>query len=135
MKKLLQILIFFILFSPFNPMNSIVWAQESEKQPSAAPVQESPDLTISKRPFKILPLDFYKNYVIGQGDVLEVFVWRNEQLSRQVTVRPDGNISLPLIQDLQAEGLTVLQLKDQITLELKQYVQSPTVTVIPTRKF
>ena len=62
--------------------------------------------------------------------MLEVFVWRNEQLSREVTVRPDGKISLPLIQDLQAEGFTALQLKDQITRKLKQYVQNPTVTVI-----
>jgi polysaccharide export outer membrane protein len=64
---------------------------------------------------------------------LEVFVWRNEQLSRQVTVRPDGKISLPLIQDLQVQGLTVLQLRDQITRILKQYVQNPTVTVIVTQ--
>ena len=96
----------------FNQLNSIVWAQETKKKPSTGPIQ--------------IP----ESYVIGQGDLLEVFVWRNEQLSRQVTVRPDGKISLPLVQDLQAEGLTVLQLKDQITRRLKQYVQNPTVTVI-----
>ena len=114
--------------NPINPSNSIAWAQDSKKQPAAGPVQPAP--AISKHPFQILPLDVSENYVIGQGDVLEVFVWRNEQLSRNVTVRPDGKISLPLIQDIQAEGLTALELKDQITRIFKQYVQNPTVSVI-----
>jgi polysaccharide export outer membrane protein len=95
-----------------NPINSVVFAQESNRKPITAPIQ------------------IHESYVIGQGDVLEVFVWRNEQLSRQVTVRPDGKISLPLIQDLHAEGLTVIQLRDEITRRLRQYVQNPTVTVI-----
>jgi polysaccharide export outer membrane protein len=97
-----------------NQIN-IVFAQESKKQPGTGSIR--------------VP----KGYVIGQGDVLEIFVWRNEELSRQTTVRPDGKISLPLIQDLQAEGLTVPRLKDRITQELKQYVQNPTVTVIVSR--
>jgi len=71
-----------------------------------------------------------ESYIIGQGDMLEVFVWRNQELSRQVVVRPDGKISLPLVQDVQAEALTAFQLRDQITRRLKQYVQNPTVTVI-----
>ena len=115
-------------FNPINLVNSIAWAEDSKKQPAAGPAQPAP--AISKHPFKVLPLDISEDYIIGQGDVLEVFVWRNEQLSRQVTVRPDGKISLPLIQDLQAEGLTALQLRDQITRKFKQYVQNPTVAVI-----
>ena len=114
--------------NPINPSNSIAWAEDSKKQPTAGPAQPVP--AISKHPFRILPLDVSEDYVIGQGDVLEVFVWRNEELSRQVTVRPDGKISLPLVQDLQAEGLTALQLQDQITRKFKQYVQNPTVAVI-----
>lgn len=114
-----------------NRIDQIAWAQDSKKQPGAGPAQPVP--AISKHPFQILPLDVSEDYVIGQGDVLEVFVWRNEQLSRQVTVRPDGKISLPLIQDLEAEGLTALQLRDQISRELKQYVQNPTVAVIVTQ--
>ena len=70
------------------------------------------------------------DYIIGQGDVLEVFVWRNEQLSRQVAVRPDGKISLPLIQDLQAAGFTAIQLKNQITRKLSEYIDNPRVSVI-----
>jgi len=51
---------------------------------------------------KMTILRLSDDYVIGQGDVIEVFVWRNEQLSREVVVRPDGKISLPLLQDIQA---------------------------------
>ena len=141
MKKHFQITILTILFLIFNPINinqlnqlnklnliNLVLAQETEKQAVVGPIQPAP--AISEHPFQILPLDISEDYAIGQGDLLEVFVWRNEQLSRQITVRPDGKISLPLIQDLQAEGLTALQLKDQITRAFKQYVQNPTVTVI-----
>ena len=71
-----------------------------------------------------------EDYIIGQGDVLEVFVWRNEKLSRQVAVRPDGKISLPLIQDLQAAGFTAIQLKNQITRKLSEYIDNPRVSVI-----
>jgi polysaccharide export outer membrane protein len=152
MKKLIQIMIFLILFLALNPINSInllnqinqinqinetnqmnqnAWAQDPKKQPGAGSPQPAP--AISKHPFQILPLDISEDYVVGQGDALEVFVWRNEQLSRGVTVRPDGKISLPLIQDIQAEGLTAIQLRDQITRRFKQYVENPTVAVIVTQ--
>ncbi|NIO21796.1 MAG: hypothetical protein GTN76_13975 [Candidatus Aenigmarchaeota archaeon] len=127
MNKSVKTLILLMLFFPLGPVN-YTWAQDSKKRQEAGPVQPTPALT--KHPFQTFPLDISEDYIIGQGDVLEVFVWRNDQLSRQITVRPDGKISLPLIQDLQAEGLTALQLRDQITRELKQYVQTPTVTVI-----
>jgi polysaccharide export outer membrane protein len=129
MKRFMQITIFLVslfilnLVNPINPFNSPAMAQKSKKRTDPAPA-------ISKHPFKVLPLDISEQYVIGQGDVLEVFVWRNEQLSRQITVRPDGKISLPLIQDLQAEGLTAQQLKEQIARGLQQYVKNPVVTVI-----
>ena len=71
-----------------------------------------------------------QDYVIGKGDELEIVVWRNEQLSHQVIVRPDGRISLPLIQDIQAEGLSVLQLQNQITKRLNQHITNPKVSVI-----
>jgi polysaccharide export outer membrane protein len=137
MKEYIHIMIFLLLFFPFNPINSInpvtlsnssAWAQDAKKQPDAGPIQPAPATT--KHPFQTLPLDVSDDYVIGRGDVLEVFVWRNQQLSRKVTVRPDGKISLPLIQDLQAEGLTALQLRDQITHRFIQYVQNPTIAVI-----
>jgi polysaccharide export outer membrane protein len=68
-------------------------------------------------------------YVIGPEDVLDIFVWRDEQLSRTVPVRIDGMISLPLINDIQAAGLTPLQLKQVIVNKLQGYIDNPTVTV------
>jgi polysaccharide export outer membrane protein len=76
---------------------------------------------------KIVILHLADDYVIGQGDVLEVFVWRNEQLSREVVVRPDGRISLPLLQDIQAEGYSVVQLKNQITRMLNEHLDNPSL--------
>ncbi len=68
-------------------------------------------------------------YVIGAEDILDIFVWKEEQMSKTVPVRIDGMISLPLLDDIQAAGLTPLQLKDLIVNKLKGYVDNPTVTV------
>ena len=70
------------------------------------------------------------SYVIGPSDVLTVTVWKEPTLSGNILVRPDGMITVPLIGDVQASGLTPLQLADQITDKLKKYVQSPNVSVV-----
>jgi polysaccharide biosynthesis/export protein len=70
------------------------------------------------------------NYVIGGQDVLDISVWKETELTRTVPVRPDGKISLPLLNDVQAAGLTPTQLAEQITESLKKYVTNPQVTVI-----
>jgi len=70
------------------------------------------------------------NYVIGSEDSLSINVWENGELSTHVQVRPDGKISIPLLDEIQAEGLTPLQLKEVITKRLESYVQNPKVTVI-----
>jgi len=72
------------------------------------------------------------NYVIGAQDVLDISVWKEPEVSRVVPVRPDGKISLPLLNDVQAAGLTPAMLAAQITESLKKYVTSPQVTVIVT---
>ena len=69
-------------------------------------------------------------YVIQPNDLLEVFVWKEPDLSRQVLVRPDGRISFPLVQDLPAAGLTPGELKTKIEGLLKEYIEAPNVTVI-----
>ena len=69
-------------------------------------------------------------YVIGPADVLEVAVWQNTLVSRTVPVRPDGRISLPIINDIQAAGLTPLQLQSRLSKALADYIQSPEVSVI-----
>ena len=69
-------------------------------------------------------------YIIGPEDVLLIEVWREKPLSLNVPVRLDGKISLPLVQDVQAAGLTPLQLQEAIAEKLKEYVDSPNVSVI-----
>jgi exopolysaccharide biosynthesis polyprenyl glycosylphosphotransferase len=69
-------------------------------------------------------------YVIGPADVLEVSVWQNELVSRTVPVRPDGKISLPVLKDVQAAGLTPMALQTYLTKALAQYIQTPEVSVI-----
>ena len=68
-------------------------------------------------------------YIIGPEDVLHIFVWKEESLTKTVPVRIDGKISLPLLDDIQAAGLTPLQLKEELTKKLKGFVDNPTVTV------
>jgi len=70
------------------------------------------------------------NYVIGPQDVVDVSVWKEPDVSRSVPVRPDGKISLPLINDVQAAGLTPAQLAANITAGLTKFITSPQVTVI-----
>jgi polysaccharide export outer membrane protein len=69
-------------------------------------------------------------YYIGPEDVLEIIVWRNTDLSKVVTVRPDGRISLPLLGDIEATGLTPSELTANIVSRLKQFKETPTVSVI-----
>jgi polysaccharide export outer membrane protein len=71
-----------------------------------------------------------ETYVIGASDVLTVTVWKEPTLSGSILVRPDGMISLPLLGDVQAAGLTPQQLADQITNKLKKFVQDPNVSVV-----
>jgi polysaccharide biosynthesis/export protein len=73
-----------------------------------------------------------ETYVIGPGDTLQVFVWRNPELTSTVPVRPDGKISTPLVEDMIAVGRTPKQLARDIEKVLSEYVRSPTVNIIVT---
>ncbi len=70
------------------------------------------------------------NYIIGPGDKLNIFVWRSPELTVTVPVRPDGKISVPLVEDVVAVGKTPTQLAREIERDLSKYVQDPRVTVI-----
>lgn len=72
------------------------------------------------------------DYRIGPEDMLQISVWKNETMSRTVPVRPDGKISLPLLHDVQAAGLTPLELRDILTQKLTEYMPNPEVSVIVT---
>jgi polysaccharide biosynthesis/export protein len=69
-------------------------------------------------------------YAIGIGDVLEISVWKNQDLSVTVPVRPDGRISMPLLGDVQAAGMTPLELRQTLADGLKEYVTAPGVSVV-----
>src|SRR5260221_10755121 len=69
-------------------------------------------------------------YVIGPLDTLQIFVWKNQDVSTTVPVRPDGRISMPLVSDLQAAGRTPTQLGQNIEAALSKYIRDPTVSVV-----
>jgi len=76
------------------------------------------------------PVAEEKEYRIGVTDVLRITVWRNAELSVDVPVRPDGKISVPLLDDVEAEGLTPQELKEVLTRELAEFITAPDVTVM-----
>jgi polysaccharide export outer membrane protein len=75
------------------------------------------------------PVVVGSDYVIGPEDMLQISVWKNDSLSRQLPVRPDGKISMPLLHDIQAAGLTPMQLRDKIAFALAEFMPSPEVSV------
>ena len=102
-------------------------AAAQEKTPEKKASKKGADVTEQKPPAEPAPVA--DEYVIGPDDVLHISVWKENELSGQVAVRPDGKISLALLNDIQAAGNTPTQLAAQITEKLKQYVTDPRVTV------
>lgn len=103
----------------------------AQQDPAAKqPSQPATPAVVTDVPKKAAIAD--PNYVIGAQDVLDISVWKEPEVSRVVPVRPDGKISLPLLNDVQAAGLTPDALAQQITESLKKYVTNPQVTVIVT---
>ncbi len=72
------------------------------------------------------------DYLIGPGDMVDIIVWRNPEVSMAVPVRPDGKITTPLVEDLPASGKTSTQLARDIEEALSKYIQQPVVTVVVT---
>ena len=72
------------------------------------------------------------DYIIGADDTLHISVWKEPDLSETLPVRPDGKISMPLLNDVTAAGLTPLELRDSITEKLKKFISDPRVTVVVT---
>ncbi len=113
------------------PLLAISAAQDSSNKNK----KESPT-TVARAPSvyeqKAKPATEDPNYVIGPEDMLDISVWKEPDISRTVPVRPDGKISLPLLHDVQAAGLTPKQLGVLVTESLKKYLTDPQVTVIVT---
>ena len=102
-------------------LSPLIFSCASAPTPAPAP---TPTSTESKAPDS--------NYIIGPGDALEVFVWRNPELSVTVPVRPDGKISTPLVEDMVAVGKTPPQLARDMEKVLSEYVRAPKVNIIIT---
>jgi polysaccharide export outer membrane protein len=97
---------------------------------SMAYPQADKEILLKKEAQAEIPADS-DSYIIGSEDVLYIHVWGEDKtLSKQITVRIDGKISMPLVDDIQAAGLTPLQLKGKLTERLKDFVEAPNVTVI-----
>ena len=99
---------------------------------SQTPPRTPPPGTSSAAPASRLPapLPPSEGYRIGPEDVLDISVWKNADLTRTVAVRPDGRISLPLLNDVQAADLTPMQLRDALVRGYIEFIPSPEVSVI-----
>ena len=96
---------------------------------AATPAQPSTAITVQAPAVSKVPND----YIIGPGDTLQVFVWRNPELTTTIPVRPDGKISTPLVEDMVAVGKTPSSLARDIEKVLGEYVRSPQINVIVTQ--
>ena len=96
---------------------------------SFAPLLSAKD-DVDKKKAAQAPAAVTDEYRVGPGDKLRIEVYKDQQLSQSVQVRPDGKITLPLIGDMEATGRTPIELRDTIAKSLKDYVNNPTVTVI-----
>jgi polysaccharide export outer membrane protein len=102
------------------------WAQGSQPASNSANASSA-----NSNSTPSVPVDS-STYVIGAEDALHVSVWKEPELTATIPVRPDGMISLPLLNDVQAAGLTPMQLAASITEKLKKYIADPRVTVVVT---
>jgi len=98
---------------------------------AAAPAAAAPAPRVAPVVRSASAVDMSKEYLIGPEDVLDITVWKNcPDLCRTVPVRPDGKMSLPLVNDVQAAGLTPMDLRQHLTEQLAEYLPSPEVSVI-----
>jgi polysaccharide export outer membrane protein len=110
-------------------ISSLALAQDATPVPANAASNKAP----YEKPAAIAsPTQAGAEYVIGPEDVLHVAVWKEADLTATLPVRPDGKISLPLLNDVQASGLTPQQLAASLTEKLKKYIADPRVTVVVT---
>jgi polysaccharide biosynthesis/export protein len=110
-------------------MGSIALTQNTPAQPAAS---SASDKTATDKATAAFTSQAGPEYVIGPEDVLHIAVWKENDLTATLPVRPDGKISLPLLDDVQAAGLTPKQLADSVTEKLRKYIADPRVTVVVT---
>ena len=124
MKNLLKI-ICMIIFCFFILKNSILFAGDGAKEnKSEIRIIKASELDIKEWTFE--------DYIISEGDVLEISVWQVDDLNKKVVVRPDGKVSFPLIGDISARGKSIDDLSKEVTEKLKLYIKMPKVSIIVT---
>jgi|SRR5579859_54339 len=102
---------------------------ETTENPKPADTAKAPDKTADNAPPAV---NVPPGYVVGESDVLHVNVWKEQELSQTVVVRTDGNISLPLINEVRVSGMTPIQIQELIAEKLKSFINNPQVTVTVT---
>jgi polysaccharide biosynthesis/export protein len=107
-------------------------AMLSQTQQAATTASKSENYNSAKSSDEVQASNVAPDYVIGADDTLHISVWKEPDLTETLPVRPDGKISMPLLNDIMAAGLTPLQLRDTITERLKKYIADPRVTVVVT---
>jgi len=115
--------------APARPLSPAPQAPAPRAQDTTSPSTASPAALPGPTPALGATAPLSSEYVIGPGDVLQISVWKNETLSRVLPVRPDGKISMPLLHDVQAAGLTAMQLRDKIAVALAEFLPNPEVSV------
>src|SRR6267143_2879160 len=112
---------------------ALAQAAPAQPAPSSASDKTASDKTAPDKTSPAASSQAGPEYVIGPEDALHIAVWREVDLTASLPVRPDGKISLPLLDDVQAAGLTPKQLADSITEKLKKFLADPRVTVVVTQ--
>jgi polysaccharide biosynthesis/export protein len=134
MKTHLLVRTLLALFVPLFAFTPALHAQGAAKpaQPAPAPSTPQSGKPAPTTPPIVIPAGapLPADYVIGPEDVLTIVFWREKDLSSEVIVRPDGRISLPVLQDVSAAGLTPEQLRDSLTKTAERFVEDPNVTVV-----
>lgn len=115
---IISLISFFIFFNP-----AVVFSQgrEYQRPRSVSVIEEESLLEVEE--------EGQSEYYIAVGDVIEIFVWQNPELTRVVSVRPDGKLSYPLLGTIKAAGLTIDQLQNVVKERLSQYIRTPEVTI------
>ena len=120
MKKLPQLIIVLVCLFIFSPTSVLAQGREYERiRAYTLPAAGEP----------LIGEGITAEYFVAAGDTIEIFVWQNPDLTRNVTVRPDGKISYPLVGTIRAAGLTIDQLQEEIKQRLSEFVRFPEVTV------
>ena len=119
-----MILTTFLMISGAQARNESPALQDKKEEAKSSKDQTTPT--------QVRAVEREAAYKIGPQDILRIDVWREDQLTRTVPVRPDGKITLPLLNDVQAAGLTPMELAEVIREDLKRYISNPQVTVSVT---